>query len=222
MKISRLTILALVAGAWLAGGCNDGAPYTDAYRVTNRTQLIGGPAALAELGDYILENDRIRIAMPQRGNSVGPGVFGGSLMDADIHRPQAQFRNGNGRDGFGELFPIGNLTIPAICLDGEKDKIDDVAIVRLEQIYPFPGAKLGSIIERYPAAAELVWAQEEPQNMGAWRFVRERFLDGDVPGVAGRSLRYVGRAPSAAPAPGTQRAHVREQQVIVRRALSGA
>lgn len=125
MKISRLTILVLFAGAWLVGGCNDGAPYSNAYRVTNRTQLIGGPAALAELGDYILENDRIRIAMPQRGNSVGPGVFGGSLMDADIHRPQAQFRNGNGRDGFGELFPIGNLTIPAICLGGVKDKIDE-------------------------------------------------------------------------------------------------
>ncbi len=126
MKISPRSIALVVIGAWFAAsGCNDGAPYSKAYRIVNRTQVIGGAAALADLGDYILENDRIRIAMPQQGNSVGPGVFGGSLMDADVHRPQARFRGGNGKDGFGELFPIGNLTIPAICLGGDKDKIHD-------------------------------------------------------------------------------------------------
>ena len=57
----------------------------------------------------------------------------------------------------------------------------DVALVRLEQLYPFPPAELAPRLARYPRAAELVWAQEEPRNMGAWRFVREQFLDGDVP-----------------------------------------
>ena len=58
---------------------------------------------------------------------------------------------------------------------------DDVALVRLEQLYPFPAAELAARPRPLPATAELVWAQEEPRNMGAWRFVRERFLDGDVP-----------------------------------------
>ncbi len=86
-------------------GCNDGKPYARAFIISDRAQIIGGPAALADLGDFILENDRIRIALPQQGNSTGPGVFGGSLMDADLQRPQAIFRGGNGKDQFGELFP---------------------------------------------------------------------------------------------------------------------
>ncbi len=56
-----------------------------------------------------------------------------------------------------------------------------VAIVRVEQLYPFPAAELARAIARYPPSAELAWAQEEPRNMGPWRFVREQFLDGVVP-----------------------------------------
>jgi multifunctional 2-oxoglutarate metabolism enzyme len=98
----------------------------------------------------------------------------------------------------------------------EQERIPDVALVRLEELYPFPGSFLAQVVERYPAQAEIVWAQEEPQNMGAWRFVQERILAGDVPGVEGYRLRYIGRAPSAAPAPGTRKAHDRQQEEIVR------
>src|SRR5262249_12588772 len=59
----------------------------------------------------------------------------------------------------------------------EDQKRDDVALVRLEQFYPFPAAELGRTLVRYSASADLVWAQEEPKNMGAWRLVREPFLD---------------------------------------------
>ena len=93
-----------------------------------------------------------------------------------------------------------------------------MALVRLEQLYPFPAAELGMILARYPEA-ELVWAQEEPRNMGAWRFVRERFLDGEVPDPARRVLRYVGRSHQAAPAPGSHKVHVAEQEAIVSEAL---
>jgi 2-oxoglutarate dehydrogenase E1 component len=100
-------------------------------------------------------------------------------------------------------------------LKGREDlRGDGVAIVRLEQLYPYPAAALGRALGRYPSAVELVWAQEEPQNMGAWRFVREQFLDGCVPGGP-RSPRYIGREPSASPAPGSHKAHVREQEAIV-------
>jgi 2-oxoglutarate dehydrogenase E1 component len=88
----------------------------------------------------------------------------------------------------------------------DEQKADHVALVRLEQLYPFPGAEIGRTLARYSAGAEVVWAQEEPRNMGAWRFVREAFADGLVAGAQGRSVRYLGRAASAAPAPGSHKA----------------
>jgi len=101
----------------------------------------------------------------------------------------------------------------------EERKADQVALLRLEQLYPFPRAELARALSRYASTAELVWAQEEPRNMGAWRFVRERFLDGDVL-VPGRRLPlYAGRAESASPAAGSHRVHLREQEAVVRSAL---
>jgi len=107
------TFLLLLAVS--ATACNDGAPFARAYPIENRAQAIGGVAALTDLGDYIIENDKIRIGIPQQGNSTGPGVFGGGIMDADVQRPQARFRNGKGKDQISELFPIANLAIPAVC-----------------------------------------------------------------------------------------------------------
>jgi len=101
----------------------------------------------------------------------------------------------------------------------EEHRSGSTALVRLEQLYPFPGADLGRVLERYARDAALVWAQEEPQNMGAWRFVREQFLDGGVRDPGGRVPRYVGRAASASPAPGSHKAHVIEQEEIVREAV---
>jgi multifunctional 2-oxoglutarate metabolism enzyme len=97
----------------------------------------------------------------------------------------------------------------------EERRADHVALVRLEQLYPFPGTEIARVLAGYSASAELVWAQEEPRNMGAWRFVREAFLDGLVPGGRSRALRYVGRDESAAPAPGSHKVHLAEQEEIV-------
>jgi 2-oxoglutarate decarboxylase len=99
----------------------------------------------------------------------------------------------------------------------EEKRQSDVAIVRVEQLYPFP-AEVAQVIARYSPSAELVWCQEEPQNMGAWRFVRERFQDGEVPS-GGRLPRYAGRRASASPAAGTLRAHTAEQEALVADAL---
>jgi 2-oxoglutarate dehydrogenase E1 component len=95
---------------------------------------------------------------------------------------------------------------------------DDVALVRLELLYPFPAAALRVALARYSASAEIVWCQEEPRNMGAWRFLRERFLDGDVD-AGGRTIVYAGRAASAAPAPGSLKVHLAEQEALLREAL---
>ncbi len=101
----------------------------------------------------------------------------------------------------------------------EDQKKDDVALVRLEQFYPFPAAELARVFSRYSPSAELVWAQEEPRNMGAWRFIREQFLDGALR-EARRLVRYVGREESASPASGSHKVHVAEQEAIVAKALT--
>jgi 2-oxoglutarate dehydrogenase complex dehydrogenase (E1) component-like enzyme len=87
-----------------------------------------------------------------------------------------------------------------------------VALVRVEQPYPYPGRDLRAALDLYPGATEVVWAQEEPRNMGAWGFVAERLGDELPPG---KRLRYVGRPRSASPATGSNRRHVAEQEAVV-------
>jgi 2-oxoglutarate dehydrogenase E1 component len=91
-----------------------------------------------------------------------------------------------------------------------------VAIARLEQLYPFPVERARALVAGYPNLREIVWAQEEPQNMGAWRAIRHR-LEETKP--EGASLLYVGRPWRASPSEGYPTAHLREQDRIVRAAL---
>ncbi len=100
---------------------------------------------------------------------------------------------------------------------GREDAHDErVAIVRLEQFYPFPASRLRELFDSYPNATELIWAQEEPQNMGGWFFVEDR-LRAIMPERL--SLRYVGRTPSASPATGSYAIHELEQKDIVSNSL---
>jgi 2-oxoglutarate dehydrogenase complex dehydrogenase (E1) component-like enzyme len=92
----------------------------------------------------------------------------------------------------------------------------DIAIVRLEQFYPWPAELLVQALNRTPNATEVVWVQEEPRNMGAWRFVEERLRDL----VGNRTLRYVGRPIAASPATGSHRRHEQQQQALIQQALS--
>ncbi len=93
-----------------------------------------------------------------------------------------------------------------------KPVADDIAIVRLEELYPWPHSALSAVLDRYPKATELVWAQEEPKNMGAWSYVAPRLR-----GSAGNAvvIRYVGRPERASPAEGYPQAHAEEQARIV-------
>jgi len=90
-----------------------------------------------------------------------------------------------------------------------------VAIARVEQLYPFPTQALRGLIASYPALDEIVWAQEEPQNMGAWRSIRHRLEEA----AAGVPLRFVGRPWRASPSEGYPTAHLVEQDRIARAAL---
>jgi 2-oxoglutarate dehydrogenase E1 component len=101
-----------------------------------------------------------------------------------------------------------------------KRKQTDVFFLRLEQLYPFPHRALVKELGRFPKA-EVVWCQEESQNMGAWHFVDRRIEDvlTEVGGRAKRA-RYVGRPESASPATGLNKRHVREQAKLVDEALT--
>jgi 2-oxoglutarate dehydrogenase E1 component len=92
----------------------------------------------------------------------------------------------------------------------------DVVLVRIEQLYPFPGDEYAAVLRRYPNAREIIWCQEEPQNQGAWYQIRHRLQE-----FAGarREVLYAGRASAAAPATGLIKVHEAEQQGIVRAAL---
>jgi 2-oxoglutarate dehydrogenase E1 component len=92
---------------------------------------------------------------------------------------------------------------------------EEVAIVRLEQLYPFPMKELQAALALYSAKAEVVWTQEEPANMGAWWFIRARFGDR----IFGHHLGVVARQASSSPAVGSKKVHDKEQQTIVRQAL---
>ena len=99
-----------------------------------------------------------------------------------------------------------------------KENIRDVALVRIEQLYPFPAEEYEAVIARYANARELVWCQEEPQNQGAWYQIRHRLQEA----AGGREVLYAGRAPAAAPATGMSKMHEAEQQALVAAALRGA
>ncbi|MGA2763653.1 MAG: 2-oxoglutarate dehydrogenase E1 component [Spirochaetia bacterium] len=91
------------------------------------------------------------------------------------------------------------------------------AVVRVEQLYPFPAEALKEVLEDYRSAKERVWVQEEPRNRGAWMFMRERFSR-ELPEV---SLSYIGREEAASPATGSHQVHGREQEEILQSALGG-
>jgi 2-oxoglutarate dehydrogenase E1 component len=98
----------------------------------------------------------------------------------------------------------------------ERDAVDDVAVVRLEQIYPLHQELLDEVIEPYRSAKEVLWVQEEPRNRGCWSHLACRFLE-----IFAERVRYVGRAASASPATGSAGVHREKQEAIVTEALTG-
>ncbi len=102
----------------------------------------------------------------------------------------------------------------------ETREIKDIALVRLEQIYPFPSEEVQAELKKYKNA-EMIWCQEEPKNMGAWKFVEELFEEAAL-AVKHKFSRakYVGRIACASPATGYGSYHTREQKKLIDEALS--
>src|SRR5262249_16726310 len=100
--------------------------------------------------------------------------------------------------------------------DRQKTETRDVALVRVEQFFPYPEEPLAKLKTRYKKAREWVWAQEESQNNGGWSFMEPR-LRGQ-----GYNVLYIGRDASASPATGSHAVHVREQRELVEAAIHRA
>jgi 2-oxoglutarate dehydrogenase E1 component len=97
--------------------------------------------------------------------------------------------------------------------DARRAASSDVAVVRIEELYPFPNDEIAEILEQYAGARDVYWLQEEPRNMGAWTFVQGE-LGSEV------DLQYVGRPAAASPAEGWSHAHIAEQQRIISTVLT--
>jgi len=99
----------------------------------------------------------------------------------------------------------------------EEKCLDDVAIIRVEQLYPFPHKAFSTELKKYPNVTEVVWCQDEPQNQGAWFFV-QHYLHENM--IEGQRLGYSGRAASASPAVGYAHLHQEQQKALVEGAFA--
>jgi len=129
-----------------------------------------------------------------------PAVASGAIDPADVRRV---------------VCASGKVAQDAIAARDERGV--PVAIIRLEQLYPWPGDRLAEEIERFPGATELIWLQEEPENMGAWRFASRRLHEGFGDS---HKVQRVSRHESGSPATGSNKIHHQEQAMILDKALT--
>ena len=151
------------------------------------------------------------------------------LRNKDASSPLAEFTKGGFQtvipDQSGEL--VAEKVKRLIMCSGkvyydlvkkrEERKSTDVAIIRIEQLYPFPHKAFGTEMKRYPNLTEVVWCQDEPQNQGAWFFV-QHFIHENM--QDGQRLGYAGRAASASPAVGYAHLHQEQQKALLDQAFS--
>lgn len=117
--------------------CNSAPSFTRAALLTSMDESIGGPKASAQIGDFLLENDRVRFAILAGGNSFGPSVYGGTLVDADLRRADPAYGAGHGKDAFVELFATVNMNLIAADEPSDvtiiSDGTDGTAIIRADE-----------------------------------------------------------------------------------------
>ena len=104
-------------------------------------------------------------------------------------------------------------------LEEERARLsrNDIAILRLEQLYPFSETEFKDVLDLYPDAKNVFWVQEEPENMGAWRYLHARFGDQAL----GRRFSGIFRPASSSPATGSHASHKHEQQELLHKAIGG-
>jgi len=105
-------------------------------------------------------------------------------------------------------------------LEKRREENLNIAIVRVEQLYPYPEQRLAEVLAAYPNVKELVWCQEEPKNQGAWLFIAPRLYEGVMKSGQQVQISYAGREASAAPACGSPYLHAKQQAQLVNDALA--
>jgi 2-oxoglutarate dehydrogenase E1 component len=149
------------------------------------------------------------LRLPQAASALRDLAQGG--FQPVIDDPSAGERRGDVRR---VVFCTGKLYYDMMA---PEQRPAHVALVRVEELYPWPHAQVAAALERYPNVEDVVWAQEEPQNMGAWTFVAPRLRASTGNAL---NVRYVGRPERASPAEGYESAHKAEQARIVAEALA--
>ncbi len=136
------------------------------------------------------------------------GSFEEVLDDADVADPKAVSR---------VIFASGKVAVEALT-HRDATETTAAAVVRVEQLYPWPFAAVANVLQRYSNATEIVWLQEEPENMGAWNAVKGRLYEahGDT-----HRIRRVSRPESGSPATGSIAIHRQEQDELLQRAFGG-
>ena len=145
------------------------------------------------------------------------------LRNKDAASPLSEFTRGGFQTVIGEIKEIKAEKVKRIVVCSgkvyydlmkkrEERGSDDVAIVRIEQLYPFAHKAFATEIKKYPNATEIVWTQDEPQNQGAWFFV-QHYIHENM--LEGQKLGYAGRAASASPAVGYSHLHQEQQKALV-------
>jgi 2-oxoglutarate dehydrogenase E1 component len=114
-----------------------------------------------------------------------------------------------------EVISTGKVHYDLLAARRERE-LDDVALIRIEQLYPFPQQAFAAELRKYPQATQVVWCQDEPQNQGSWTFIQPHLLDGLLPG---QKLSYAGRPASASPAVGYYDKHYAQQSALLNAAL---
>ncbi|MCW2584306.1 MAG: sucA, partial [Klenkia sp.] len=155
--------------------------------------LLRAKAAVSAVEDFTEQS--FRPVLPD------PGVGGEPLDDAAVRRV---------------LLCTGKVAYDLLA-GRESEGVADIAVLRVEQLYPLPASELVEQLRRYPNAQEVVWVQEEPANMGAWQFMAVN-LPAELP--AGKTLSVVSRKASASPAVGSAKVHEAEQKDLVARSLA--
>jgi 2-oxoglutarate decarboxylase len=176
-----------------------------------RRQMYGGRDRRGTRKPLVIFTPKSLLRHPRAVSTLHDFSTGGfleMLPDTLVGDPQAVSR---------VVFCSGKVYYDLLAAREER-QAGHVALARVEQLYPFAADQAAEMLGAYPDTAELLWAQEEPRNMGPWHFIRDQFqglLKAD-----GRELRYVGRPESASPASGSGKRHQQEQAAIIEDTLA--
>ncbi len=176
-----------------------------------RRQMVGGPDRRGLRKPLIVFTPKSLLRHPRAVSTAA------DLTSGDFEHALADIRDAD-PDGVNRVILCTGKIFWELAAAREERSAGNVALLRIEQLYPFPRDRVFDLLMRYPLSAEVVWVQEEPRNMGAWKFIEERLEP--LLGGTKRRIRFIGRPESASPAGGSARRHAKEQADIIAQAFT--